>query len=130
MIAQLITRLTNAGTDYETIRNAWSLDGALNDINDSMPIALFHPGEAKAELSPALPIRQRVTEMVMVMTICKWSQLDGLKAELYAALLGYQHTPGHTGLELQAGGVRDISGEVVQWVDTFITSYWINGTTS
>lgn len=124
MIADLITRLEAAGTDYETVQHAWSLD-AIDAVNATMPMAVLFPGPIKAEPSGSLPIRQMITEQVMVLTICDWAELDALRNQLYGALLGYQHTSGYTELEHVSGEVGRINGSVVQWMDMFACNRWI-----
>ena len=127
MIAELITRLQAADVGYETIQHAWTLD-ALDAINETMPLALFVPGPADAEASQSLPIRQRVTETVVVVTICPWAELDALRSGLYGALLGYQHGSAYTELEYRQGEVNRIGGSIVQWMDMFFCHRWIQPT--
>lgn len=124
MIAQLIARLEAAGTDYDTIQHAWSLD-VVDNLNTPMPMAILIPGPAQTEPSASLPIRQRVTETVVVMTICPWNELDALRSQLYSALLGYEHAQEYTELEHRNGEVSRINGSVVQWMDMFFCHRWI-----
>lgn len=125
MITQLIARLTAAGTNYNSIQHAWTLD-AIDNLNNPMPMALFVPGPLQTEAAASLPIRQRVTETVVVMTICPWSDLDSLRNQLYSALLGYQHAPQYTELEHKQGEVSRINGSIVQWMDMFFCNRWIS----
>lgn len=127
MIEQLIARLEAATTDYKTVRNAWTLDGAMDDIHEAIPMALFIPGEMKSEWSPQMPIRQRATESVGVITVCKWQELAGLRKRLWESLIGYQHTEHHDELQHHAGRVKAIHGEIVEYTDTFVTHHWITG---
>jgi hypothetical protein len=129
VIAELIDRLEAAGSDYETIDHAWSLDETLDQIREPMPVALFIPGPVDTEPSPSLPIRQRSTESIVVITICNWEDLEGLRNQLTGAMLGYQHAPGYTDLEHKKGEVRRIAGQVVQWMDLFTASRWITAAT-
>lgn len=124
MIAALITRLGAAGSAYTTIQHAWTLD-AIDSINTPMPMALFIPGPIQSEASGSLPIRQMLTETIVVMTICPWAELDDLRNQLYGALLGYQHNTGYTELEHRQGEVNRINGSVVQWMDMFVCNRWM-----
>ncbi|MDR2212939.1 MAG: hypothetical protein LBE21_04865 [Pseudomonadales bacterium] len=125
MIAELMTRLEAAGAGYKTIAHAWSLDDGLRNIRDQLPIALFIPGAATSEPSPALPIRQRSTESVIVLTICDWRDRQRLTDSLKGALLGYQHADEYTELEHKAGEVTNIDGQVVHWLDAFTAHRYI-----
>jgi len=124
MIEQLMSRLRIYPTEYKTISHAWSLD-AIDAINGDMPMALFIPGAIHAEPSESLPIRQRLAESVVVVTLCDWRQLDTLRNQLYGAMLGYQHAPSYAELELRQGEVNRINGSVVQWMDMFTADRWI-----
>lgn len=124
MIQQLMDRLTASDTGYNHIQHAWTLD-MLDQLDEPMPIALFVPGPIRSEPSESLPLRQRVTENVAVMTICAWQDLDTLRSQLYGALIGYQHAPEYTELEHVSGEVNRINGTVVQWMDMFSCQRWI-----
>ena len=125
MIADLMQELADAVTGYQTIHHAWTLD-EIDRLEGDMPMALFIPGALKSDPSPQLPIRQRVTEQVIVITICKWEQLSELRRDLYGVMLGYQHTEGHTPIEHLNGETSRIAGDIVYWMDAFATQYWMS----
>lgn len=127
MITQLITRLQAAGTDYQTVAHAWTLD-TIDQIRDPAPLALLVPGPLNTEPAASLPIRQRTTETVVVVTICPWVDLDTLRNQLYGALIGYQHAPEYTELEHRQGEIQRINGNYVHWMDAFAADRWIQGT--
>lgn len=124
MIEQLIQRLRDYATDYVTIDHAWTLEPE-SVRSDDLPYAFFVPGMAQSDPSESLPIRQRVTEHVVVLTICRWTALDALRNQLYGALLGYQHAPEYTELEYSQGEISRIAGDVVHWLDMFTCHRWI-----
>lgn len=125
MISDLIEELQAAVTGYQSVYHAWTLD-EIDRLEGDMPFALFIPGAVKSEPSPQLPIRQRVTEQVIVITICKWEQLADLRRELYGVMLGYQHTEGHTPIEHVSGETNRIAGDIIYWMDSFATQYWMS----
>lgn len=129
MIASLIDTLVAANTGYRTVEHAWTLD-AIDQLRDPMPYAIFVPGPINSDPSPSLPIRQRSSETVLVVTICLWGELEGLRNQLYQTLLGYQHAPEYTELEHRQGEVQRINGSIVHWVDIFATDRWMPPTAS
>lgn len=124
MIEQLIQRLQAASTDYDDIDHAWDLD-VIEHIGDRLPAAYFMPGPTDSEASQQLPVRQRISDQVVVVTVCDWAALDGLRKALYGALMGYQHAPEYTELEHVKGDVLAIKGRLVWWRDTFAADYYI-----
>jgi hypothetical protein len=125
MITELIERLQAANAGYCTVVHAWTLD-VVDQVADQVPMAIFVPGPVDSELSPARPVRQRQTISIAVLTICDWRGRYDLLQRLYGALLGYQHSPQHTELQHVKGEVRQIRGELVEWMDMFSADHWID----
>lgn len=120
-ITHLQTQLVTGG-DYDTVRHSWDIEPFDVSAGSNTPAGLVFMGrEVSSESNADNRVDQRTNREVWVYTICEHADLDSLRAQLFAAALGYQAAAIWNPLEHERGEVRKLSGNLVWWLDVFQT---------
>jgi len=95
--------------------------------NTKMPAALLYFGATKHQPNETkMYVRQQTLKSVVVLLYCPVADLDALEDAVVRTVLGYCHTPGHTGMEAAGAVTALVVGPVCIRRIEFTTRYLIS----
>jgi hypothetical protein len=121
MIPTIITALKAAVTDFVTIEHAFSME-PVDDLEAKAPAAYLYQGEGKGmdDYADSCVIK-REQRSVVVLIVCKWTDLETLRDQTKAVIRGYQYKPEQTPLILASSQTVKIRGEYIWRKDIYTT---------
>lgn len=128
MIDQLIQRLTDETTSFNTISYSWTMQPFDDPKTNAPALYVFHGDETSYPGSLDNCVSQSSIWEFGIFIIGDHTDLDTLKAEVRSALLGWQFNSECTGLEHKKGVLQHITANYVWWLDMFVTTTNLRGT--
>lgn len=122
MINELLAALTSAGTGYTTIAHAWDLE-PVEEVESITPAIFLYLGKTKGlDRDGDSCVETAESRSVVVITVCKYADLETLRNQAKAVIRGYQVNQNQTPLLLAEGETVKIKGEYIWWQDIYITT--------
>jgi hypothetical protein len=120
LIDQVGTQLTSNLSSFATVGLAWT-SKPVADFDDELPAAWYYLSSIRSETSPYDNVTIQPAEYeVTVLMVCAVESLEGLMAELKAALVGFQPTDAaFEAFEHVSGDALDVNESIVWWRDVF-----------
>ena len=121
---------TNVALLNSRVEQAHSLQALSDDeINNDLPICIVHTLQEKAHENETIgSVDQQLPKQFNLMYASdnididtNSEPLEDLRAQVFAAILGFQPDADHGPIEFVQGGILATSKKIVWWVDTFKT---------
>jgi len=109
---------------FGTIAHALGLDPVdIEESETTLPACyVFSPKEDMSPDDTDGPIvSQMIKRYISIFCVCDYSVLDARKAEIRAVAHGWRFNGDHTLAELVEGELIQIRGDIVWWLDTYVT---------
>lgn len=121
----VIARLKEKVPEAKTIQHAWFMD-AIENLEEETPALFVYPGPEKAHESELDNfISQQVEGGLVVFIVTRHNQRNAIRQQVQQALLGWQTTPYHNGLQFVEGDRRDASQRHIWWRDVYSDQFHI-----
>lgn len=128
MINELIAYLQSNTISFKTISYSWEMQPFDDPLNNSPALLVFHGDDDSLPSNLDNCISQESFVEVGIFIISTHAEMDALKTELRAAVLGWQYNVNHTGMEHKKGSLQNITAKYIWWLDTFTTTTNLRGT--
>ena len=119
MISELITFLEANTSSFTTIDHAWDTE-PVDQVREIIPALFVFPGEDNTESDGTdYLVSKMLHSDINIYIVCLNTELEALKTELRATVLGWNAGAAYTDTELVSGKPISLKGGIVWWHEVY-----------